>query len=101
MTRDRTLVLTEGQVDRLESAEPGELACAHCGDPLAGEATEVGPEDILSAEEVNLLQRADKGILPCPWCDLPLKGEFVYYELEGDDFYAGVRLSCGCGFVEY
>ena len=101
MTMNITQVLTVGQVDRLESAELGELACAHCGDPLAEKAIEVGPEDILTTDEVDLLQRADKGILPCPWCDLPLKGEFVYYELEDDDFYAGVRLSCGCGFVEY
>ena len=101
MMMNRTQVLMEGQVDRLESAEPGELAGAHCGDRFAEKVIEVSPEDILAAEEVDVLQRADKGILPCPWCDLPLKGEFVYYELEGDDFYAGVRLSCGCGFVEY
>lgn len=70
-------------------------------EPPSRKVIEVGPEDVLTAAEAELLQRADKGILPCPWCDLPLKGEFVYYELEDDDFYAGVRLSCGCGFVEY
>lgn len=64
-------------------------------------AIELEPEDILPAKEAELLQKAKKGVLPCPWCDGPLRGEFVCFTMEGDDFYAGVRLSCLCGFVEY
>jgi uncharacterized protein (UPF0212 family) len=49
----------------------------------------------------DLLERAEQGNLPCPWCGKPLKGELVFIELEEDDSYTGVRLSCSCGFVEY
>jgi hypothetical protein len=49
----------------------------------------------------DLLETAGEGNLPCPWCGKPLKGELVYIELEDDDSYTGVRLSCSCGFVEY
>ena len=79
-----------------------ELLLHHrCREPLVVRVIEVGPEDVLTASQAELVDRAKAGTLPCPWCDRPLEGEFVYYELEGDDFYAGVRLSCGCGFVEY
>ena len=64
-------------------------------------AVEVRPEDVLTAKEAELLEKVKKGAVPCPWCGRPLEGEFVYFELEDDDFYAGVRLSCRCGFVEY
>lgn len=49
----------------------------------------------------DLLERARQGDLPCPWCGKPLRGELVHIELEDDDSYTGVRLSCSCGFVEY
>jgi hypothetical protein len=49
----------------------------------------------------DLLEKAGEGNLPCPWCGRPLRGELVYIELEDDDSYTGVRLSCSCGFVEY
>lgn len=65
------------------------------------ESSEVRVEDVLTVKEAELLEAADKGDLPCPWCGRPLAGGFVYFELEDDDYYAGVRLSCSCGFVEY
>lgn len=49
----------------------------------------------------RLLEKAREGNLPCPWCGKPLRGELVHFELEDDDSYTGVRLSCSCGFVEY
>lgn len=58
-------------------------------------------EDLLAAEELELLEKAHKGDVLCPWCERPLRAEFVCVELENDDHYAGVRLSCSCGFVEY
>ena len=58
-------------------------------------------EDVLAAEELELVEKARKEELTCPWCERPLRAEFVYVELENDDYYAGVRLSCSCGFVEY
>ena len=64
-------------------------------------AIEVGPEDVLTRDEAELLAKARNGQLPCPWCERPLDGEFVFHRLGGDDYYAGVRLSCLCGFVEY
>ena len=101
MTLDTTRELMEGGAKLLESTEQEEFCCRRRIPPATRKVIEVRPEDALTAEDAELLVRTDKGILPCPWCDLPLRGEFVYYELEGDDFYAGVRLSCGCGFVEY
>jgi hypothetical protein len=65
------------------------------------EPVEVRMEDVLAIEEAELLEKAGNGKLPCPWCGRPLRGEFVYFELEDEDSYAGVRLSCSCGFVEY
>jgi hypothetical protein len=62
---------------------------------------EVGKEDVLAVREGELLDKAEKGAVPCPWCGRPLRGEFVYFELEDEDDYAGVRLLCICGFVEY
>ena len=61
----------------------------------------VGPEEVLRRDEMEVLARARNGELPCPRCGQPLYGEFVYYPLGDDDCYAGVRLSCSCGFVEY
>ena len=58
-------------------------------------------EKALAAKEAELLEETGKGNLPCPWCERPLKGEIVYFELQEEGFYAGVRLSCRCGFVEY
>ena len=65
------------------------------------EVTAVSPEDVLPAKEAELHERVKQGLIPCPWCERPLAGEFFYFRLEGDDFDAGVRLSCRCGFVEY
>ena len=65
------------------------------------ETIEVGLEDVLTRQEVELLEKARNGTLPCPWCERPLSGEFFFHRLEGDHYYAGVRLSCSCGFVEY
>ena len=59
------------------------------------------PEVVLTHGELNVLTRARDQELPCPRCGLPLLGEFIYIPLEDDDYYAGVRLSCSCGFVEY
>ena len=58
-------------------------------------------EDLLTDEEMRILRRARDQELPCPRCGLPLLGEFIYFPLEDDDYYAGVRLSCSCGFVEH
>jgi hypothetical protein len=65
------------------------------------EVVEVRMEDVLAVEEAELLDRAEKGAVPCPWCGRPLRGELVYFEFGDEDSYAGVRLSCSCGFVEY
>ena len=68
----------------------------------AGHKTiEVGLEDVLTRDEAELLAKARNGELTCPWCEGPLSGEFFFHRLEGDHYYAGVRLSCSCGFVEY
>ena len=68
----------------------------------AGHKTiEVGLEDVLSRDEAELLAKTRNGELTCPWCEKPLSGEFLFHRLEGDHYYAGVRLSCNCGFVEY
>jgi len=61
----------------------------------------VGPEDVLTRDEAELLARARGGELPCPRCGQPLYGEFMYFPLDDGDCYAGVKLSCLCGFVEY
>lgn len=61
----------------------------------------VRPEDVLADKDLDMLAKARNGELPCPWCERPLSGAFVFLQLEGDDYYAGVRLSCLCGFVEY
>jgi len=60
-----------------------------------------GQEDVLTRDQAALLTRARNRLLPCPRCQRPLDGEFIYYKLEDDDYYAGVRLYCICGFVEY
>ena len=65
------------------------------------EPIKVGPEDVLTRDEAELLARARRGELPCPRCEQPLYGEFVYFPLDDGDCYAGVKLSCLCGFVEY
>ena len=65
------------------------------------ETIEVGLEDVMTRDEAALLAKTRNGELPCPWCESPLSGEFVFHRLEGDHYYAGVRLSCTCGFVEY
>ena len=65
------------------------------------ETIEVGLEDVLTRDEAELLAKARNGTLTCPWCEGPLSGEFFFHRLEGDHYYAGVRLSCTCGFVEY
>ena len=101
MTKGNPLAPPRGEAKFVESAGQEEDTRHYSLGPPNGVVIEIAPEDVLTVEEVELLKRVRKGILPCPWCDLPLNGEFVYYELEGDDFYAGVRLSCGCGFVEY
>ncbi len=62
---------------------------------------EPGPGDVLSRKDMELLERARRGELPCPRCSRTLDGEFVYFPLEEGDCYAGVRLHCLCGFVEY
>ena len=59
------------------------------------------PEDVLTDSELEILRQAGEQELPCPRCGLPLLGEFIYLALEDDDQYAGVRLSCSCGYVEY
>ena len=59
------------------------------------------PEVVLTHAELEVLTKARDQELPCPRCGLPLLGEFIYFPLEDDDHYAGVRLSCSCGFVEY
>lgn len=64
-------------------------------------AAKVRPEEVLTLDEMRVLARARNGELPCPRCGQPLYGELAYYPLEDDDCYAGVRLSCSCGFVEY
>ena len=62
----------------------------------------VRPEEVLSDRELQLLAQAQSRELPCPWCKRPLSGNFVYIEVpDDDDYYAGVKLSCQCGFVEY
>jgi hypothetical protein len=62
----------------------------------------VRPEAVLSDRQLQLLAQAQSGELPCPWCQRPLSGDFVYVEVpDDDDYYAGVKLSCRCGFVEY
>ena len=58
-------------------------------------------EEVLSQSELEVLERAMQGLLPCPRCGAPLAGEFVYYPIDEEDSFAGVRLSCECGFVEY
>ena len=65
------------------------------------EIVEVRPEVVLTHGELRILTQARDQELPCPRCGLPLLGEFIYIPLEDDDHYAGVRLSCSCGFVEY
>ena len=64
------------------------------------ESVDVRKDKVLVAREAELLEAVGQGKVPCPWCERPLKGEFVYFELEDEDCYAGVRLSCRCGFVE-
>ena len=64
-------------------------------------ALAVKPEEALADEELRILRQAGEQALPCPRCGLPLRGEFIYFALEDDDEYAGVRLSCSCGYVEY
>jgi hypothetical protein len=64
-------------------------------------ANQVRPEDVLSESELQLLSQAQSGQVPCPWCKRPLSGNFVYVQVDEDDYYAGVKLSCQCGFVEY
>lgn len=59
------------------------------------------PEDVLTHGELDVLTQARDQKLPCPRCGLSLLGEFIYFPLEDDDYYAGVRLSCSCGFVEH
>ena len=59
------------------------------------------PEDVLTRGELNVLTQARDLDLPCPRCGLPLLGEFIVIPVEDDDHYAGVRLSCSCGFVEH
>ena len=59
------------------------------------------PDNVLTHAELDVLTRARDQELPCPRCGLPLLGEFIYFPLEDDDYYAGVRLSCSCGFVEH
>ena len=76
------------------------MECPHKSDGK-DEAREMGPEDVLTRDEAALLARARDGQWPCPRCQRTLYGEFVFHRLEGDDFYAGVKLSCLCGFVEY
>ena len=61
----------------------------------------VRAEDVLSDSELQLLAQAKSRQVPCPWCKRPLSGDFVYVEVAEDDYYAGVKLSCQCGFVEY
>ncbi len=61
----------------------------------------VKAEDVLSDSELELLAQAKSGQVSCPWCKRPLTGEFLYIEVPEDDYYAGVKLSCKCGFVEY
>jgi len=58
-------------------------------------------EDVLTDDEMRILKQARNQELPCPRCRLPLLGEFIHFALEDDDYYAGVRLSCSCGLVEY
>ena len=65
------------------------------------ETDEVRPEVVLTHGELNVLTRARDQELPCPRCGLPLLGEFIVIPLADGDHYAGVRLSCSCGFVEY
>ena len=65
------------------------------------EATEVRPEDVLSDRELDVLARVRAGQLPCPICGKTLQGQFLYIQVDADDYYAGVKLSCRCGFVEY
>ena len=64
-------------------------------------AVTLEPEVLLTLGELGILRRARDQELPCPRCGLPLLGEFIYFPLEDDDYYAGVRLSCSCGFVEH
>ena len=64
-------------------------------------AVTLKPEDVLTHGELRILTQARDQELPCPRCGLPLLGEFTYFPLEDGDHYAGVRLSCSCGFVEY
>ena len=101
MTRIGTEVSREGQGKDLESIGQEEQVRHRCEDPRPRKETEVRPQDVLTTEQMELLERANRGAAPCPWCGLPLKGAFIYYDLEDDDCYAGVRLSCQCGFVEY
>ena len=65
------------------------------------EGQAIRPEDVLIHRELDLLAKAENAELPCPFCDQPLHGEFVYLQVADDDYYAGVKLSCCCGFVEY
>lgn len=65
------------------------------------ESVEVRMKESLGVWEAELLKRAEKGDLSCPWCGRPLKGVVIHFELDDEDSYAGVRLSCRCGFVEY
>ena len=65
------------------------------------ETVEVRPEVVLTRGELRILTQSRDQELPCPRCGLPLLGEFIYFPLEDDDYYAGVRLSCSCGFVEH
>jgi hypothetical protein len=64
-------------------------------------AVTLEPEAVLTQRELSTLKRARNQELPCPCCGLSLLGEFIYFPLEDDDYYAGVRLSCSCGFVEH
>ena len=65
------------------------------------QATEVRPEEVLTQRELDILARVRDGQLTCPLCDQPLEGQFLYFQVDEDDYYAGVKLSCECGFVEY
>ena len=64
-------------------------------------AVTLEPEGVLTHGELRILRQSRNQELPCPRCGLPLLGEFIYIPLADGDHYAGVRLSCSCGFVEY
>ena len=98
--RDEALQVTQALCELLRGLK---LDTAAVEKVLArqGAGQDIRPEEVLTPRELALLAQARNGEVPCPHCAQALQGEFVYVQVAEDDYYAGVKLSCWCGFVEY